>query len=783
MLTKLFYKNLFFSELMEKIFYKRFLYEYKFLRLMTELIITEKPNAAKKIADALADGRAKKLNINKVPYYKLEHNGNDIIVGCAVGHLYGVAEKDKKGWTYPIFNTQWVPTSKINKGSAFTTKYRTALQKLAKEADTFTIATDFDIEGEVIGYNALKFLCKKKDASRMKFSTLTKPDLVKSYETKSPTLEWGQVNAGVTRHEMDWIYGINLSRALTLAIKNATKTFKLLSSGRVQGPALKILVDKEKLIAAFVPEPFWQIQMDGNVKGSEIIANHKEDKFFDKKKVDDIFNKIKAEKEAKISDVTKTQSKTQPPFPFDLTSLQIEAYKTIRTTPKHTLELAQTLYSEGFISYPRTSSQKLPKEIGCKKIIESLKKQDKFKKEADFVLTKTKLIPNEGKKTDAAHPAIYPTGHIPDYEDKKIMDLYELIVRRFLAVFGEPATRETMKIIIDVKDEPFITKGTRTVEQGWFELYGRFVMLKDEELPKVEKGDIIKIKKIDKLDKETQPPKRYTEASIIKELEKRNLGTKATRATIIENLYLRGYITEKAIQATELGIRTCDVLDKYCPEIVDAQLTNEFEEAMQEIREKKKTHDMVIKHVKKVLTKILTTFKKNELKIGEELSKANIETRNVMTHVGKCPNCKDGELALRKGKFGTFIACDKYPDCNTTFSIPAAMVKPTKNICEHCGMPIVTIIKKRKRPQDICINPKCPSKMFQTEEAKKEMEEIESGKLEKTCPKCKKGKLVVRKSIYGAFLGCNNYPKCRYTEKLEEKEQTIDDLEKKQNKD
>jgi len=219
---------------------------------MPELIITEKPNAAKKIADALADDKPTKLNIGKVPYYRIEHSGKDIIIGCAVGHLYGVAEKDKKGWTYPIFNTQWVPTSKINKASAFTTKYRTALQKLAKDADSFTIATDFDIEGEVIGYNILKFLCRKKDASRMKFSTLTKPDLVKSYENKSKTLEWGQVNAGVTRHEMDWIYGINLSRALTLSIKNATKTFKLLSSGRVQGPSLKILVDKEKEISAFL---------------------------------------------------------------------------------------------------------------------------------------------------------------------------------------------------------------------------------------------------------------------------------------------------------------------------------------------------------------------------------------------------------------------------------------------------------------------------------------------------------------------------------------------------
>lgn len=727
-----------------------------------ELIICEKPNAALKIANAIADKFVKKYSYGTVSYYELTCHERNIIVASAVGHLYTLAEKDKKAWTYPIFGMEWVPTAKVNKNAVFTTKYLTILKKLAKDADSFTIATDFDVEGEVIGYNVLRFICKKKDANRMKFSTLTKDDLIKSYEHKNKTLEWGQVNAGITRHEMDWIYGINLSRALTLSIKKASGRFKLLSSGRVQGPALKILVDREKKISEFKSEPYWQLQFNGKVGKKSFLAIHEKDKIFDKKEAETIYAKIKDEKKAKVESVKNVQTRIAPPIPFDLTSLQLEAYKCLKISPKYTLDIAQVLYTEGAISYPRTSSQKLPKEIDYKKILNHLKKQSNVSKEVTYVLTKTKLIPNEGKKTDPAHPAIYPTGEIFESNDEKINLLYELIVRRFLSVFGEPAIRDSMNVELGVKDEPFLAKGIRTFEPGWFDLYGRFVMIKDEELPPLKKNQIVNFDKIENLEKETLPPKRYTAASIIKELEKRNLGTKATRAQIIENLYSRGYLNEKSIQATELGIEVCTILEKYCPDILDEKLTRHFEEEIDDIRENKKTTDSVIKEVKITLTKILNHFKKNELKIGKELDKADRETRNILTFVGKCPNC-NGDLKIRKGKFGNFIACDKYPGCKTTFSLPSALVKPTGEKCETCGIPLVFIIKKRGA-QKICIDPKCKSKFSEDKTKLKELECIESGKIIKKCPVCESN-LVVRRSIYGAFLGCKGYPKCRYTEK------------------
>ena len=202
---------------------------------MYQLIITEKPNAAKKIADALADNKAtKKSTRDKVPYYELTHEGKKIVVVCAVGHLYGLQQKSGKRADYPVFDIDWEPTADISKKSAFSRKYLMNIKRLAKDANDFVVATDYDIEGEVIGLNVVRYACKQKDAKRMKFSTLTKEDLVKAYENASSHLDWGQAQAGEARHKMDWFFGINLSRALTASIK-ATGSFKLMSTGRVQG--------------------------------------------------------------------------------------------------------------------------------------------------------------------------------------------------------------------------------------------------------------------------------------------------------------------------------------------------------------------------------------------------------------------------------------------------------------------------------------------------------------------------------------------------------------------
>jgi DNA topoisomerase-1 len=675
---------------------------------MTELIITEKPSAALKIAAALSDKSPVKKSVNKVSYYEIKHGGKDIFVVSAVGHLYSVAEKNKGKWTYPIFDVEWKVSADINKASAFTRKYLNVIKSLAKKSDSFVVATDFDIEGEVIGYNIVRFACNKKDAKRMKFSTLTKEELVDSYEHASPHIIWGQAEAGLTRHELDWLWGINLSRALTLSIKNAAKMHKILSSGRVQGPALHVLVEREKEIKVFKPVPYWQVELQAK---NGLNAMHKNDKFWEKSEADRVMSHVKGKK-AMVSKVNDEEFEQAPPNPFDLTSLQLEAYRTLRLSPKDTADIAQELYTASFISYPRTSSNQLPPSLNFKKILSDISKQGEFKVLAGELLGKSSLVPNNGKKSDPAHPAIYPTGVMPEGLHGKAKDVYELVVRRFLATFADPAVRQRMGIEIDVDGEIFGAGGVKTLKPNWHKFYGRFVRHDEVELPSIKEGQQLDVNQFVLYDKETQPPKRYTPASLVKVLERKNLGTKATRADIIENLYDRDYVKERAIEVTGLGLKTIEVLEKYSPEIIDEKLTRHFEKEMNMIMKGKKNGGEIIEEAKLVLTKILKHFKENEINIGKGLAEAFRETMNQSVIVGKCPNCNsDLKIMYSKKNQSYFVACSDYPNCKTTFSVPKyALPKPAGKTCDACGYPVVNMIRKGKKPYEYCLNPNCKKK-------------------------------------------------------------------------
>jgi DNA topoisomerase-1 len=358
-----------------------------------ELIITEKPKTAQKIAEALADGKAIKKSVDGVSYYDITRGKKDIMVASAVGHLFGLTQKTKDR-KIPIFDIEWRPVADISKNAKFSKKYLNVIKKLSKDANEFTIATDYDIEGEVIGLNIVRYACGKKDAKRMKFSTLTKPDLVNAYENASKHLDWNQAKAGETRHVLDWYYGINTSRALMNAIKSAGM-YKLLSTGRVQGPALKLLVDKEKEILAFKSTPYWQVELKGKLKSKPVIALHEKDKFLKKEEADEVVKKTKG-KDGEVFNVEKSKMTQAPPTPFDLTTLQVEGSKCLKISPKETLAIAQELYTSGYISYPRTSSQQLPANLGLRGVMQNLSKQEKYSALCEKLLKLKDLNPNNG---------------------------------------------------------------------------------------------------------------------------------------------------------------------------------------------------------------------------------------------------------------------------------------------------------------------------------------------------------------------------------------------------
>jgi len=738
-----------------------------------ELIICEKPSAAMKIANALADGKAVKKSDKGVSYYELSHKKKDIVVASAVGHLFSVAEKNKgKGFTYPVYNIEWKPSSEVNSSSSFSKKYVNMLKKLSKNANEFTVATDYDIEGEVIGLNIIKYICKQKDANRMKYSTLTKDELVNSYEHKQPTLDWGQARAGETRHFLDWIYGINLSRALTGAVKSAGQ-FKIMSIGRVQGPALKMIVDKEKEIFAFVPVPYWQVEAKLKKNDEDFIAMHKQNKFDNKEDAKLASDNAKKAKEADIKDVSKKDGKQQPPFPFDLGTLQKESYRCFKIKPKDTLAIAQTLYTAGFISYPRTSSQKLPSKLDFKKIFDLLLKQKNYSLLVNDLLGSNKKIPkpNEGKKDDPAHPAIHPTGYSPSGLSDRELKVYDLVVKRFLATFSEPSIRETITASFSLNNEPFIAKGSRTKVDGWHKYYSPYVSLKEEVLPAMNKDEKAVVKKVSLLSKETQPPKRYTQSSIITELEKRKLGTKATRADIVDNLFKRNYVRgSKSIEANALGIKTVEALEKRAPEIVDEKLTSHIEDEMEDIRNNKIEGSAVLEEVKEKLNSTLSKFKAKEKEIGRDLINADRAEQDERSTLGECPRCKEedreGQLKVlyspKTKKY--FIGCSNYPDCDLVLPLPQKVhITPTEDKCEQCGYPMIEIQGKGKKgPQKLCVNPKCPSKS--------NGDSSEIAKEKKVCSKCG-APMVLRKSIYGEFWGCSKYPKCKNTEQVKKEQE------------
>ncbi len=730
---------------------------------MVELSISEKPSSAQKIAEALAEGKLKKKKHQQCAYYELNRGKHKILVTSAVGHLFGLVEARKQAWSYPIFDIVWQASNITSKELAYVKDYIDTIALLAKKAEEVTIACDYDVEGEVIGMNVVRFVCHRKDANRMKFSTLTKPDLVEAYEHKRKHLDWGQANAGETRHKLDWYYGINLSRALTSSVKTAG-SFKVMSAGRVQGPALKLLVDREREIRAFKPEPYWEIAFEGEYQNNNLQGMHCHGRIDSQKEVEKIMSNVKGHKQALVKSVKTSQRTQAPPTPFDLTTLQSESYNLFKITPKQTLAIAQSLYLAGVTSYPRTSSQQLDPKLGFQKIIKSLSHQTSYQKLCELLLKLKELKPNNGAKSDPAHPAIYPTGLAPKELKSQEKKIYDLIVKRFMATFAKPALRETMEVTLDVNKELFLVKGTRTLEENWHIFYKPYVKLEELALPKMEQGNQVKVKKISSISKETQPPKRFNQSSIIKELEKRNLGTKATRADILDRMFTRGYIDGVQITVTKLGEETTHVLEKFAPRIIDEKLTAEFEEEMEKIRAGQAQPEKILEKAKTFLTKLLTDFKKKEPQIGKEIITSVRATQDEQNYLGKCHQCQRGKLMMRYGKFGRFAACDAYPACKTTFKLPQGTVKRTEKTCEHDNYPIIQVLQKGKRPRIYCLKSDCKSKVSIVET--KEAGKVELHKIKKNCPKCSKS-LVVRKSFYGEFLACPGFPACKYIENFD----------------
>ena len=679
------------------------------------LVVCEKPDAAKRIAEALNDSndKFKTVDVEGVPVFQARNAGEEYIVCAAIGHLYAISDAFKGREVYPVYDLEWFPAYMLDESYARTENRIRAIQKLASGAASFVNACDFDVEGDTIGYNILKYACGgKQDVSlRAKFSVLTKEELVRAFHEARVGLSEGLATAGRIRHALDFIWGANLSRALTESVRSQSR-YRMISMGRVQGPTLSFVVDREIEIRTFVPIPHWIVTGLFEKDGTRFEALHSPAKILKKAEADRIVKSCEGQA-ATVAELSKSVYNEHPAPPFNIGDLQKEAYRVFGYTPSRTLQTAQRLYLDALISYPRTGSQKIPSSIRYRDIITNLGRIQDYGYLVSEILGR-ELKPRDGDKRDPAHPAIYPTGENPKRlltaQEKKIFDL---VVRRFLACFAEDAIRERLSALILVDDNEFRISGRRTIKSGWTRYY-RYSVMEDKQIPSLREGDKLTVVKVKGEEKLEGHPARYNQSSLLERMEKEGIGTKATRAEIISTLISRGYVSGESLVATDLGLAVIETMRRFCSQIVSTELTSDAERELEEVEAGTKDGRSIVEEVVNLLSEQIAAIKANEDDIGRELKESAYEASLAQTILGDCPICKTGKLriirSLKTRK--RFVGCTNYSTngCRASAPLPQrGTIKITGKSCSHCGWPVV-YARLGKFPWRLCVNPNCVTK-------------------------------------------------------------------------
>ena len=662
-----------------------------------KLIVAEKSIAAKRIANIL--GSPKQELKNNVQVYKLP---NAIVVPLR-GHIINV--------DFPKKYANWIGTAlplligaKIEY-DVYLKNIGKTLENYAKQVDTCVIATDFDREGESIGKEAIEIIKKVNPnikIKRAKFSALTKKEVNDAFDN---LVEFNEnlANSADTRREIDLIWGAVLTRFISIASKRLGKSF--LSVGRVQTPTLALIVDREKEIKAFKPEDFWEISIDCEKNSEKFRALHQKEKIFDKS-VAEKLAKLSGDT-ALVKKVTKKEVTLQPPEPFNTTSF-LRAASSINIQPSEAISLAESLYTKGYISYPRTDNTYYPESLNLKDIVKKFSEAGDFITLAKKILDTSKFKPTHGKKKTTDHPPIHPaTVVLKTNLSSKEWKIYELIVRRFFATLADPAKLDTVRADLDYSSEPFIARGKTIKEKGWKEYY-TYSKTKIEILPELIENENVKVLKLNSDQKQTKPKPRYTPSALLKILDELNLGTKSTRPAIIQKLVDRGYITgKKNYEPSEVAFVLIDTLEKHADTVTKPEMTSNLETEMDKIEEGNLTKEIVVNNSRKNLSDILQQLAIHNNEISGDLQGA-LSDQNVL---GKCPKCGK-DLMMIRTKCGTrFVGCRGYLDgCDVSFPLPAkGKIVKLDPLCEHCKLPIVRVITGKKRYFEMCINHQCPS--------------------------------------------------------------------------
>lgn len=651
-----------------------------------DLIIVESPAKARTISNFL---------------------GNKYEVIASKGHI---RDLPKTSFGIKIEEDHFVPEYRISKDHSALVK---ELKEKAAKAGQVYLATDEDREGEAIAYHIAKAIGKDENSlPRIVFHEITQSAI--EHALKNPRkLDINSVNAQQTRRLLDRIVGYKLSPLLGQKIQRG------LSAGRVQSAALKIIVDREKEIRAFVPLEYFSIDM---IFSKDLEAELVE---FDAKKLEklSLTNKDRAKlileecqkAQFVVENIESKERKIAPPPPFMTSTLQQSASNRLGFTPKKTMMIAQKLYegvkthqgTMGVITYMRTDSLNLAKEAvkGAREFI-----KEHFGKE--YLPSKENIYTTKSKGAQEAHEAIRPTNlsFTPElaakYLEKDELRLYTLIYNRFLACQMNPAISQSEGVFVRGGRALFKISGRRVLFEGFYKVYGD--MDKDKILPEFKKAEVLKTQKLTMSNHFTEPPSRYSEAGLVKKLESLGIGRPSTYAPTISILSARDYVVieKKQLKPNEIAFSVTELLEKNFSDIVDSHFTSNLENTLDEIAENKADWQ-------ETLREFYYPFMR---KIEE--GKSTIKSQKTFTKLDeKCPEC-GGELAVRKGRYGEFIACLAFPKC-----------RYSRNLKEDNAEK-----KETKKPNGIGVK----------------------------CPKCKDGEVVERFSRRGKFYGCNHYPKCDF---------------------
>ncbi|MFP6175153.1 type I DNA topoisomerase [Helicobacter pylori] len=623
--------------------------------------------------------------------------------------------------------------------------------ELSKKASITYIATDEDREGEAIGYHVACLIGGKLESyPRIVFHEITQNAILNALKTPRQ-IDMSKVNAQQARRFLDRIVGFKLSSLIS------SKITKGLSAGRVQSAALKLVIDREREIKAFKPltyftldalfEPNLEAQLI-SYKGNKLKAQE----LIDEKKAQEIKNELEKESYA-ISSIVKKSKKSPTPPPFMTSTLQQSASSLLGFSPTKTMSIAQKLYEGvatpqgvmGVITYMRTDSLNIAKEALEEARAKILKDYGK-----DYLPPKAKVYSSKNKNAQEAHEAIRPTSIIlepnalKDYLKPEELKLYALIYKRFLASQMQDALFESQSVVVACEKGEFKASGRKLLFDGYYKILGNDD--KDKLLPNLKENDPIKLEKLESNAHVTEPPVRYSEASLIKVLESLGIGRPSTYAPTISLLQNRDYIKveKKQISALESAFKVIEILEKHFEEIVDSKFSASLEEELDNIAQNKADYQQVLKDFYyPFMDKI-------------EAGKKNIISQKVHEKTGQsCPKC-GGELVKKNSRYGEFIACNNYPKCKYIKQTENANDGANQELCEKCGGEMVQKFSRNGAFLACSNYPECKNtkSLKNTPNAKEIIEGVK-------CLECG-GDIALKRSKKGSFYGCNNYPKCHF---------------------